>query len=91
MARHKDSDWILPAGSGDGLLTWEQAGIAVLMDIRDRLNVLRCRDFLDMPFKLDRIARQTSKPRSRKRQSQSDHARRYRISARRARVLRRGR
>ncbi len=41
MARHKDVDWNL-SDTGAGVSTWEEVGVAVLMDIRDRLNVLRC-------------------------------------------------
>ena len=57
--------------------TWEQAGIAVLMDLRDELKelvrtnreidnslrALRCRNFLRIPAKLDRIGRNTEKKR----------------------------
>lgn len=64
MARHKDSDWNLP----DRAQNWEQASVAVLMDIRDELrrvasllSVLQCRNFLSIPAKLERIARQTKK------------------------------
>ena len=89
MARHKDADWNLVTLPNGRVETWEQAGIAVLMDIRDRLNVLNCWSFQDIPNKLDRIARQTSRPQGRKRQPQAEHARRFHSAARRARVLRR--
>ena len=89
MARYRDTDWNLQTTPGGRVQTWEQAGIAVLMDIRDRLNILNCWSFQDIPNKLDRIARQTSKPRSHKRRPQTEHARRFHIAARRARVLRR--
>lgn len=37
MARHKNKQWSLPEGQ---VKTWEQAGIALLMDIRDELQQL---------------------------------------------------
>ena len=37
MSRYKDANWTLPAPK---LETWEQAGLAVLMDIRDELKQL---------------------------------------------------
>ena len=64
MARHKNGDWNLGEKASDGL-TWEQASIAVLMDIRDelqRLNrVICCSNFIGMPFTLRRIEENTKK------------------------------
>jgi hypothetical protein len=52
------------------------ATLALLMDIRDelqRLNeVLHCSNFLAVPRKLDRIARNTAKPRRRRRKEASN-------------------
>jgi hypothetical protein len=71
MARHKNSDWQLP---GPRIGTWEQVGIAVLMDIRDELqsiglqqtrllNILECRNFQNIPRILRAIARNTARHR----------------------------
>lgn len=54
MPRHKDIDWNLPEKPQD----WAQVHTAVLMDIRDRLNVLRCPDFIDIPHRLAQIEAQ---------------------------------
>ena len=63
MARHDNVNWTLP----DETLTWEQASAAILMDVRDELRqlnrLLRCHNFLAIPFKLERIARNTTKRR----------------------------
>lgn len=40
MARHKDTNWSLPEPT---VGTWEQAGVAVLMDIRDELKALNAK------------------------------------------------
>ena len=40
--------------------------IALLIDIAQSLRVLRCHIFKDIPNKLDRIARNTAKPRKKK-------------------------
>lgn len=66
MARHKDAFWGLPDKS-DG---YPMASLAVLMDIRDELKrmntLLHCENFQGIPRKLDRISRNTAKPRKRK-------------------------
>lgn len=63
MARHKDINWQLPEKQ---LETWAQVNVAVLMDIRDELKtlnaLLRCPNFQAIPAKLDRISRNTAKP-----------------------------
>jgi hypothetical protein len=63
--RRKDVTWDVADESG-AMPTWERVGIAVLMDIRDELKVLnsilRCPNFQAIPFKLDRISRNTAKP-----------------------------
>jgi hypothetical protein len=62
MSRRKDVDWNIPEKE----LTWEQASVAVLMDLRDELkeishsvSVLQCSNFIRIPKVLDRIARNT--------------------------------
>ena len=61
MARHKDSSWSLP----EQVVNWEQAGVAVLMDIRDELKtlnrLLHCQNFIAIPRKLDRIDKRLAK------------------------------
>ena len=63
VRRYKDIEWELPA---DAIGTWERVGIAVQMDIRDKLgellNILRCPNFQAIPAKLERISRNTAKP-----------------------------
>lgn len=58
MARYKDSNWNLPDPQ---VQTWEQAQVAVLMDIRDELKMLNtllhCHNFTGMPAILRRIDR----------------------------------
>lgn len=62
MARHKDANWTLPE---DTSVSYDEAQLAVLMDIRDelkRLNtVLQCPNFIAVPAKLDAIDRNTSR------------------------------
>lgn len=65
MARHASGNWNLPDA-----LTWEQVGIAILMDIRDRLdrisnntNPLTCRNAQDIPKILRKIAANTDRAR----------------------------
>lgn len=67
MARHKNANWSLhdPAGS------WNEAHIAVLMDIRDELQALNriigCANFLAIPMILRDISSNTKKPKLKKR------------------------
>lgn len=60
--RHKNSDWSLP----EKVASWDQAGVAVLMDIRDELkqlnSIISCPNFIDIPRKLDAIRKNTTKP-----------------------------
>ncbi len=51
-----------------GHYSYDQAQLAVLIDIREelkamnlKLNVLQCRDFLQIPHKLDAIKRNTNR------------------------------
>ena len=68
--RFANYDWDLADDKG-WIGTWERISIAVLMDIRDELRslnqLLRCKNFLDMPNHLRKIARNTTKKRSPKR------------------------
>ena len=67
MARFKDGNWNLEATGNGCIKTWEQAGIAVLMDIRDELKALNgiigCRNVMDVPQILREIRRNTTKRR----------------------------
>lgn len=62
MGRHKDTNWIIP----DNVVDWNQAQIAVLMDIRDELKhlnrTLDCRMFQSIPNTLLGIEDNTRKP-----------------------------
>ena len=84
MARHKDAGWNLSEPSPGRIDTWEEAGIAVLMDIRDRLDVLRCPGFQAIPRVLRNIDRST-RPARRRRLSRARHAARHKA------ILRKGR
>lgn len=70
--RFKDEDWNLADDQGK-IGTWERVTIAVLMDIRDELRQLnfttRRANFLEIPFKLDAIVRNTRKRRPCKKKS----------------------
>ena len=55
--RLKDMNWA-PGDEKGNAPTWERVSIAVLMDIRDRLDVLRCHSFIDIPSRLLAIERQ---------------------------------
>lgn len=65
MRRNRNAEWT--DANNDGSCTWDQAKIAVLMDIREQLQyiagVLRCSNFQDISRKLERIARQTKRRR----------------------------
>lgn len=68
--RFKDENWNLANKTTGNVETWERVQIAVLMDIRDelkivrrQLSVLECAKFLDIPRKLDLIKRNTAKKR----------------------------
>ena len=56
---HNDREWSVPN-------TWQGVQIALLMDIRRQLyklnNLLHCENFKMIPAKLDRIGRNTAKP-----------------------------
>jgi hypothetical protein len=64
---HKKANLSWDVTGPDGKVPdWERVGIAVLMDIRhelQRLNgLLHCFNFMTIPSKLDRIGRNTAKP-----------------------------
>jgi hypothetical protein len=68
MARNKNFNWILPEGTPTGTgktHSWESIHAAILMDIRDELqnlnSILHCRNFLEIPHKMDQIVRNTTK------------------------------
>lgn len=62
--RHKNSNWQIRE------ITYPGAQLAVLMDIRDELKqlnvLLHCENFQRIPHKLDRVGRNTAKPRKRR-------------------------
>ena len=66
MGRHKNANWNLPEPKVE---TWEQASLAVLMDIRDELQsmnaILHCHNFMRIPQTLDEIRRNTAKKKKR--------------------------
>lgn len=63
MARHRNIDWSFP----ENLTTWDEVHCAVLVDIREELrrlnSLLNCPNFVAIPRKLERIARNTTKKR----------------------------
>jgi hypothetical protein len=61
--RLKNMDWT--AGDAQGAFNGIRMGalIALLMDIRDRLDRLNCPDFIRLPLTLKEIERNTRKPR----------------------------
>lgn len=67
--RFKDKEFNLADDKGN-IGSWDHVAIAALYDIRDELKqlncTLNCTNFLDIPFKLDRIEKNTRKPRKRK-------------------------
>lgn len=69
MRKTKDWDWGVKPGD-NGNYSYDQAQLAVLMDIRDelkiikqRLSALECPNFLAIPRTLKRISANTAKPR----------------------------
>jgi len=66
MARFKNIDWNLPTKANGGIDSWNGVTAALLMDIRDELQVLNrllgCHNFLRVPRILDDIAANTKKP-----------------------------
>lgn len=66
----RNSEWNIKPNSVTGQYSWEQAQTALLMDIRQELrklnNLLNCPNFLGIPYKLDRISKNTHKPKRRK-------------------------
>lgn len=70
MARHKNADWSV----NSPIKTWDEIQVSLLMDIRDELQelnrmtrrVFECDNFLRIPAILDRISRNTAKPKRKK-------------------------
>ena len=67
--RQKDVNWRVADDAGN-VASWDQAQVAVLMDIRDELKalnqqmrILSCPNFLQIPHTLKRISRNTAKKR----------------------------
>lgn len=78
MPRFKDADWDLPKDQTGTIKSWDFVRLALLMDIRDELrairsslSVLRCRNFLRVPAKLDRIGRNTERKQRAKAKAQT--------------------
>lgn len=67
---HKNANINWPTENPDGNNTYEQARLAVLMDIRHELqrlnNVFHCHNFLEVPVMLRKIMANTAKPKRRK-------------------------
>lgn len=64
--RKKDMNWTVhPMDSGN--FSYDAAQLAVLMDLRDEMkkmnSILNCPNFLEIPAVLQRISRNTTKPR----------------------------
>lgn len=72
--RKKNVEWT-PGAEDGSMPTWERVQVALLMDIRDELqrlnNILECPNFQRIPAKLDRIGRNTAKPRKRRANAES--------------------
>ncbi len=74
MARHKNIEWSVPEltrnANGSRTLASDSIQISLLLDIRDELKqlnrVFACHRFTGFPNTLDRIARNTAKPRQKK-------------------------
>lgn len=67
--RGKDVDWA-PCDEAGTAATWAQVQAAILMDIRDELKKLNalahCHNTIAIPALLKRIAKNTTKPKRRK-------------------------
>jgi hypothetical protein len=68
--RHKNAEWTVGDEHTGEVPTWERAGIAVLMDLRDELqemnrtlSVLKCINFIRIPRILDGIRKNTTRKR----------------------------
>ena len=63
--QRRNTDWCVAEEDGS-IVSWERAGIAVLMDIRRELQslnaLLRCPNFQSIPAKLAQIRANTAKP-----------------------------
>ncbi len=72
--RYKDRNWIVSLNADGRSISHEDIQLALQMDIRDELKILsgemrklnsllHCSNFIAIPGKLDRIGRNTAKPR----------------------------
>jgi hypothetical protein len=70
-SRFKNQQWTFGVSDNGSIPSWEQVGVAVLLDIRDELQtlnrLLNCPKFIGIPGTLDRIARNTTKSKKKKR------------------------
>lgn len=70
MGRFRNCNWNTPTPEGSTNVSNDEVKIALLMDIRDRLDrvlrVLECGNARDIPNILRRISRNTAKPRKKK-------------------------
>jgi len=73
--RMKDVAWC-PGDEKGQAPNWERVSIAVLLDIRDRLDVLRCPNFQDIPHRLSRLEEQLKLIRKERRRSHKKAAHR---------------
>lgn len=68
MPLHEDRNWELPTD-----MDWARVPVALLMDIRRELKtlnkLLHCYRFVGIPNQLEKIARNTTKPRRRRKKS----------------------
>ena len=71
MPKHRNVDWALAETDEGALQNWDMVSIAVLMDIRKELqhlnSIFDCTNFLSIPAKLDRIGRNTTAAKKRRR------------------------
>lgn len=71
MARHRNYDWNLPENNGKpNVHDWNSVHTAMLMDIRDELQILNrllgCANFRQVPAILRGIRANTAKPKRKK-------------------------
>ena len=76
MSKGRNVDWALNQ-TLDGKFEEGQAKLGVLMDIRDELRkvnqLLSCRNFMNIPYKLDRISANTHRVKRKKRSTTTKH------------------
>jgi hypothetical protein len=87
MARFRDVSWRLPGSDDDATVTNDVVRQALLMDIRDRLDVLRCSEFRDIPSILRQIRTNTARPAFTKSERIAANYQRYRRALMRRRTV----